>query len=278
MIGRGSSFGAVTVVNAMACGIGCTIGTELCTEAVFDLSGCARTVDIIQDPSEDSAMARICVASVFDRFGLEEPEGWTLRINSNIPISRGLKSSSSACNAIISAVLDALCEKLETMDMIRLGVACAKKAKVTVTGSFDDACGCHLGGLVMTDNRSDTLIFDRDFDTKDVVIFVPEVKIRKTALPLDKIAAVRDKVAKIVETAKTDPMAALTENGRVYAKAIGVDNSMADKAMDNGALAAGMTGSGPAIVALTEKGDGMRLALDVGATDFILTRTRGKML
>lgn len=41
---------------------------------------------------------------------------------------------------------------MDLIDLIHLGVKCAREAQVTVTGSFDDACGSGFGGFVMTDN------------------------------------------------------------------------------------------------------------------------------
>ncbi|MDR0198629.1 MAG: shikimate kinase, partial [Methanomassiliicoccaceae archaeon] len=167
------SHGAITVINAIPCGIGATVGIELTTKAEFRIYGTQRNVSVINDPNENTEMARICVRNTFEHFRIEEPKGWSLRIDSKIPISRGLKSSSSACNAIVSAVAERISgdhgkgfDRAEegVLDMIRLGVRCARDANVTVTGAFDDACGCHLGGLVITDNKNDMLIGRSEVD------------------------------------------------------------------------------------------------------------------
>ena len=101
----GRSHGAITVINAMPCGIGATIGVDLRTEATFVESGDGRTVTISNDASEDTTMARICIRRAYEMAGVEEPSDWTLRTESEIPVSRGLKSSSTACNAILRAVM-----------------------------------------------------------------------------------------------------------------------------------------------------------------------------
>ena len=183
MSGQGSSHGSITVINAMPCGIGATIGVGLNTTARFSETGDTRVVRINNDVSEDTNMARICVSRAYEHAGVGEPEGWSLETDSQIPVSRGLKSSSCACNAILRAVFSHLGVEMDPVDLIRLGVSCAREAKVTVTGSFDDACGCGLGGLVMTDNRRDEIIDRADIGDYDVVIHVPAFKIRKTGLP-----------------------------------------------------------------------------------------------
>ena len=272
----GRSHGAITVINAMPCGIGVTIGVDLRTEATFVESGDGRTVTISNDASEDTTMARICVRRAYEMAGVEEPSDWTLRTESEIPVSRGLKSSSTACNAILRAVMSEIGYEMDPVDLIRLGVVCAREAHVTVTGSFDDACGSGLGGLVMTDNRKDEIVSQRDIDELDVVIHVPRFKIRKTGLPLDRLHEVAPGIQEAIHIAMDDPFKAMTMNGRIISAASDVDNSLAERAMTMGALGAGMSGSGPAVAIVVPKGEGRRFAEDLGMQpdETILTVTR----
>ena len=276
MTGIGSSHGSITVINAMPCGIGATIGVGLITTARFVEGGDVRAVIINNDVSEDTNMARICVRRAYEYAGEMEPEGWSLETNSQIPVSRGLKSSSCACNAILRAVFSHLEIEMDPVDLIRFGVRCAREAKVTVTGSFDDACGCGLGGLVLTDNRRDEIIDRADIGDYDVVIDVPAFKIRKTGLPPDKLHEVAPLIRQAIDITMSNPFEAMTMNGRIISKASGVDNSVAEKAMDMGALGAGMSGSGPAVAIIVAKGDGKKFAEDMGMTkeETILTETR----
>ncbi|MDR1404862.1 MAG: shikimate kinase [Candidatus Methanoplasma sp.] len=274
MIGKGISHGAISVVNAMPCGIGSTIGVSLKTASKFENEAENKTVIISNDPSENPKMAEICVSEAYRRMGLPEPDGWRLDISSEIPISRGLKSSSSACNAIISSVLNSEGFDMDVIDRIRLGVDCARKAGVTVTGSFDDACGCELGGLVITDNRHDTLLYKRDIGDFDVVIHIPAEKIRKTGLPLERLRSLSAESERLAETAKTDPFEAMTLNGRLIASASSIDSNVSDIAMRNGALGAGVSGSGPATAIVLEKGDAKDFIERTGLGSVIITRTR----
>jgi len=274
MIGKGTSYGAITVINAMPCGIGSAIGVTLRTAAVFTPTGETKDVGISNDPSEDKTMARICVAEAYKKMGIEEPEGWLLNISSEIPISRGLKSSSSACNAIITSVLDSERFEMDAVDRIRLGVNCARKANVTVTGAFDDACGCDLGGLVVTDNTHDEILFREDIGDYDVLIHAPKNKIRKTSLPLEKLKSISSEIEKLIDVAKTDPFKAMTLNGRAIASASGIDNIIAEIAMENGALGAGVSGSGPAVAIVLEKGDSEDFIRRSGLIGLFGTRTR----
>lgn len=272
----GRSHGAITVINAMPCGIGATIGVDLWTEATFEVGGDSQMITIAHDPSEDTTMASICVRRAYEHIGIPEPGGWTLRTESEIPVSRGLKSSSTACNAILRAVMKENDVEMDPVELIRLGVNCAREAHVTVTGSFDDACGSGLGGLVMTDNRKDEIVAQRDLEEHDVVIHVPRFKIRKTGLPLDRLHEVAPGIQRAIDIAMEDPFGAMTMNGRIISAASDVDNSLAEKAMSMGALGAGMSGSGPAVAIVVPKGEGERFATDLGIDpeETILTRTR----
>ena len=179
MKGEGRSHGSITVINAMPCGIGATMGVDLNTTATFEETDGRRSVTILNDGSEDKNMARSCVSRAYEYAEMDESDGWNLVTDSEIPVSRGLKSSSCACNAILRAVFSVIGVDIDPVDLIRLGVDCAREARVTVTGSFDDACGCGLGGLVMTDNRRDEILARSDIGDYDVVIHVPEFKIKK---------------------------------------------------------------------------------------------------
>lgn len=275
MIGKGTSYGAITVINAMPCGIGSTIGISLRTDAVFTPTGQTKDVGIRNDPTENKEMARICIAEAYKAMGIEEPEGWLLNISSEIPISRGLKSSSSACNAIISSVFGAERFDIDVVEKIRLGVNCARKAKVTVTGAFDDACGCELGGLVITDNRNDKILFRGDVDEYDVLIHAPRQKIKKSSLPLERLRSISSEAEGLIEIAKRDPFEAMTRNGRLIASVSEIDDSIASYAMENGALAAGVSGSGPAIAIVVERGDAEGFVERSGLIGLIGARIRG---
>ena len=276
MTSIGRAHGAITVINAMPCGIGATVGVNLSTEARFEIAGDERVVCILNDEGEDTSMARYCVRDAFRAAGVPEPEGWRLETDSTIPVSRGLKSSSTACNAIIRAVLAEVGHTMDPVDLIRLGVGCAKEAGVTVTGSFDDACGSGLGGFVITDNTRNEVLHSTDVDELDVIIHVPRYKIRKRGLPLEALRSVAPRIKEAIELAREDPFAAMTMNGRIISEVSDVDNSVAERAVSMGALGAGMSGSGPAVAIVVPRGDGRRFAEDLGLPDdeTIFTSTR----
>jgi len=272
------SYGAVTVINAIPCGIGAAVGIDLRTKAEFNAGGSGRRVNIINDANESTEMARICVKNTFLHFRTEEPDGWELSVDSQIPISKGLKSSSSACNAVISSVADAISRDhtLDALDIIRLGVRCAVEADVTLTGAFDDACGCHLGGFVMTDNEHNALMIRKKAEENDVILLFTDEKIRKPSIDKEKFYAVSGASRELVRIAEKDWYDALTKNGELVAGVMNIDDRIAKKAIKMGALAAGVSGTGPAISVIVGKGDGASFLRDLEAAGYsaIVTRTR----
>lgn len=271
MKGHGISYGAISVLNAIPCGIGSTIGINLRTEAEFSESDVTE-ISLIDRPNTSTDLVSVCVRRTLETIGAEQTD-YQLTVKSQIPSSMGLKSSSSVCNAVISAVLDAYHEKMEPIDLIRLGVRCARECRVTITGAFDDACGCGLGGLVITDNRSDELLYRADIPRYDVVLCIPKTSIPKSKVPIEKYKSLSEKYMELSESIKDDYLNVLTQNGSYVNEIVGNYSINPELALINGALAAGVTGTGPAVAAIAEKGNGRKIAEAIGCKT-IVTETR----
>lgn len=271
MRGRGTSHGCVSVLNGIVDGNGAVIGIDLETVAeatVGDAVG--QTVDL-GDGSVTDSLVRICARRTLEAVGLEDTTPFSVRVRSQIPPSRGLKSSSSVCNAVVGAVADACGFRMEDMGRVLLGVRCAKEAKVTVTGSFDDAMGCEFGGYIRTYNYRNEVLERRPFGEYDVVITVPDAVKNKT--PRSAYEAVAAEMAAIREKASEDVMGATLDNGKLIARVTGQDPEPMERAMSLGAITAGMSGTGPATFAIVEKGEGKDFARRMGGNT-IVARTR----
>lgn len=270
MKGLGVSHGAVSVMNAIPCGIGSTIGISLRTEARIESSE-GQIVSLVDRPKVGPTLAETCVRRTREAIDQDTAEGYHLEIVTDIPPSMGLKSSSSVCNAVISAVLDAYGEKMDPLDIIRLGVRCAKECKVTITGAFDDACGCGLGGLVVTDNTKDELLLRKEIPEYDVIICVPDETIPKSKVPVDRYRGLSDVYSEMVPRIEDDYLNVMTENGRYVEGIIDRPSGHARKALEEGALAAGITGTGPATAIIAKKGDGQRIAGSIDCRKILAT-------
>jgi len=253
VIGEAVVHGAGTIVNAIACGKGSAFGVDLWTRARVELTDEAGVVEgrILNDPEEDTKLIRVAVRKVLEKFNVSE-YGARVITESNIPVSRGLKSSSAAANAVVLATLAALGKKMDDVDAVLLGVEAAIEAGVTVTGAFDDACASYFGGVVVTDNEKRSILrmeyFPEEFK---VVILVPSEKIRKSGINVRRMKAMRSLVEAALELAlRGDYLRAMTLNGLAYSASLGLSPEAAVRALEAGAVAAGLSGTGPATVAL----------------------------
>ncbi|UCC58150.1 MAG: shikimate kinase [Candidatus Bathyarchaeum sp.] len=246
--------GAATIINAIATGKGAAIGVDLWTRASVSLTDEPGIVEtkILSDSSENTMLAEKTVHRVLKHFGLEEENGAKVETRSNIPIARGLKSSSAAANAIALATTAALERRLEDVTIVKLGVDGAIDAKVTITGAFDDACASYFGGIVITDNMKRRIIKRFELAEAPTVLFY--VPAEKTYTASSDVKRIKDMapVVKIAykEALKGNHWAALTLNGLIYSSALDYDSSPAVDALTAGALAAGLSGTGPAVTAI----------------------------
>ena len=261
------SHGAATIVNAIALGKGAAFGVDLSTKAEVTLTDEPAIIkgEITSDPAENTALIERTVARVFQHFSVEKRFGAKVRTWSDIPIARGLKSSSAAANAVALATVAALGETLDDLEIVKLGVEAAFEAKVTVTGAFDDACASYFGGAVVTDNLKRKLVKRFTLPEGLAVLFhAPSRKAYTGDSDVDRLRLVKPLV-KIVykEALKRNFWAALSLNGLIYSAALGYDASVALDALAAGAVAAGLCGKGPAVTAVVadDKVDAVKQAL-----------------
>ena len=246
--------GAATIINAIATGKGAAVGVDLWTKASVTLTDEPGTVKvkILSDSSEDPVLAQKTVENVLKYFGLEKEFGAKVETRSNIPVARGLKSSSAAANAIALATTAALERSLDDVAVVKLGVDGAMDAKVTITGAFDDACASYFGGVVITDNLKRRIVKRFELDEAPAVLFY--VPAKKTYTADSDVKRMKD-MAPVVKIAYREALngnywAALTLNGLIFSSALGYDSSPAVDALTAGAYAAGLSGTGPAVTAI----------------------------
>lgn len=256
-IGRAVAYGAVTIINAISCGLGAALGINLRTEAMVKLTDEPGRIEgkILSDPSENTILIEKVVKRVLRRFRLEDQYGAYVETRSNIPIARGLKSSSVAANALTLAALSALGERVDDLTAINIGVDASIEAGVTVTGAFDDACASYFGNIVITDNYKRKILkrFQPEGDYA-VLIHVPPKKSYTSKSDVNRMKIMAGEVKAIHRMALLgDYWQAMTLNGLVYSAVLGYDLNIAVDALAAGAIAAGLSGKGPAVAAVAPK-------------------------
>ncbi len=264
---KATAHGAATIVNAIASGEGAAFGVDLWTKAEVQLTDEPPTItgEITSDPDENTLLIKRTVVRVFRQFKVEKQFGAHVKTYSNIPIAKGLKSSSAAANAVALATVKALSEELDDLVLVDIGVNAAFDAKVTLTGAFDDACASYFGGIVVTDNvRRKILQHFPSPEGLTVLFLVPTRKAYTGDTDTKKVAIIKPLVKFAFNEAKEGRFwKALTLNGILYSSALGYDNSVAIDALSAGAVASGLCGKGPAVTAVVpnEKLDNVKSVL-----------------
>ena len=255
MKARASCFGAGTIVNAIAAGRGAAFGLALRASATVETRPGPFGIRVDTANGIDPELAASAARRVLEQSG--SGRGLAISVDSEIPVSRGLKSSSAVANAVVLASARALEAELEPLEMIRIGVGAALDAGVTLTGAFDDACASFFGGIVQTDNHARTILKrDRFPEGVVAVVHIPDRTILKAALKRLDFGPIRSEVEAAFRLAERgDYFRAMEANSRAYAPVLGVSEAPAIRAREAGALAAGISGTGPAIIALAERSE-----------------------
>lgn len=251
--GRAIAYGAITVVNAISCGLGAALGIRLRTEAYVKLTNEPKIITgkILSDPGESKVLIEKAVNQVLRYLKMENLYGAYVETNSDIPIARGLKSSSVAANAIVLATASALGVELDDITAIKLGVEASIEAGVTITGAFDDACASYFGDIVITDNIRQSIL--RRIPVKDykVLIHVPDEKAYTAKSDVRRMRLIADEIKLVHKMALMGRYwEAMTINGVLYSAVLGYDPKIAIDALSAGAIASGLSGKGPAVAAV----------------------------
>lgn len=262
MIGRAACRGAATIVNAIPTGVGAAFGITLQVDAEVRIS--EGTGFEYRGAPEGAELVQGCVYAVLERSGAGSP-GASVRVESDIPPSRGLKSSSAVSNAVVLATARAAGLDLDDHEVLGLAVAESMRAGVTVTGAFDDASACLLGGAVVTDNRQRKILSRGSLDESlSVVVHVPERRIEKCAVKALDFSPAKAEAERAVKLALAGEYAKAMElNSRACSRVLGLSEEVPEFARANGAVAAGISGTGPATVALVKRDQARRLAHSV---------------
>lgn len=256
LTGHAYALGAGTIINAISTWKGAAFGIDLKTFSDVELSESASSIrgsiEGMQDG--DTTLIERSVELVLEHFDMKM--GGTVTTRSEVPLARGLKSSSAAANATVLATLDAIGESMEPLDAVRIGVQASKDAGVTITGAFDDACASFFGGIVVTDNREMKLV-KRVEREMDVLVFAPDKKAfsAQTDVSRSKLVAPWVDIAYNLAL-EGEYERAMTLNGFLYCGALGFDTGPMMQALELGIEGVSLSGTGPAYTSLVENDEG----------------------
>lgn len=263
------TYGGVTVVNALAAGLGAAAAVDLPLEARVTLDPDGPLTLEADDPEADpdpvlGAVRRVLAAH-------DRPDaGAEVVTESAIPVSRGLKSSSAATTAAALAADVAVAgsgpDRIGDEACLRHGVEASVAAGVSATGAWDDAYASLRGGVCVTDNEREQLLGRHRLpgDHEIALLIPPGTRATADAARRDHDPARRP--ARVAhDLAREGRIAdAMAVNGLAYAPVYGQDPAPHLRAVEAGAEAASLSGTGPATAALCPPGTG-KAVLDAWA-------------
>ncbi|HVC27146.1 MAG TPA: shikimate kinase [Nitrososphaerales archaeon] len=252
---KAATFGAISLVNAIASGKGATASVRLTTEAEVEIEASSGDWEVfVNGKKSGSGLALETVRHAVRAAG-KDPDAFSGRVQttSSVPIGVGLKTSSASSTAIAIAVYAALGQKaFDPKKVLDCSVEASLASGASVTGALDDAAGCLLGGVNMTDNLARKVISSKLFEKKlKVVIKVPKTLSRREAVDPQFVRRFGGLTNLFFEmTLKGDYWRAMVLNGMAYSSILKYDPFPALRAVELGALGAGLSGTGPAVAAV----------------------------
>ncbi|MEE1335356.1 shikimate kinase [Methanobrevibacter sp.] len=249
--------GSATIINAIATGFGSAfgIGLDIRCEAKSISSG----IECANDVGADTGLMDLCVRKVFDHYDIDENDfGVCLKTKSTLPMASGLSSSSASSNAIVKVTSEIIAEEfdlshLTDLEVVNMAIDASLDAGVTITGSFDDATASYFGGVVVTDNKNRKFIINEKMDEHDILIYMPNFHSKSGESDVGRMKV----LSPLVETAydfasKKEYFKAINLNGLIYASTLGFDSAIAIDALQAGAFASGLSGTGSAFFAVVD--------------------------
>ncbi|HLY77231.1 MAG TPA: shikimate kinase [Thermoplasmata archaeon] len=255
MRGVGTTSGAVTVVNALPTGVGCAVALALPVRAEIELrpSTDAHSHKIQLDRASDTALVRQTLDAGLSRFAPGRVFSGELRISSEVPAGRGLKSSSAVGTAVLRALASALHQSRPDPELARLAADVAQEIGLSATGAYDDCLASLQGGLVLTDNTHRTPLRSAPFDLSlRVVLWIPPESHLPSASWLPRFRSEAAAGRTVVERARSGNWAeAMTLNTELVERVMGYDyRGLRAELRRQGAVMCGVSGMGPTVAAL----------------------------
>ena len=247
--------GSATIINAIATGFGSAFGIGL--DIRCEAKTTESSITCSNDVGADTNLMELCVKKVFNHYSIGDEEfGIDLKTKSSLPMASGLSSSSASSNAIVKVVSEIVSEEFgfESLSDLEVINMASLDAGVTITGSFDDATASYFGGVVVTDNRNREFIIREKMEEHPILVYMPNFYSKSGDSNPERMKL----LSPLVETAfdfakKKDYFKALNLNGLIYSATLGFDSTIAIDALESGAIASGLSGTGSSFVAVVSE-------------------------
>jgi len=248
---------AATIVSGIVSFSGVTLGTSLRSKAKVRIEGGRESsIELKNSVPGDGRLVNECIRAV-EPFNKTGKGGLYIEVESEIPPSKGMKSSSSVSLAVISALLRAYGTVLPESRLLQLSAIASLNAGVSLTGAYDDAAACHYGGIIFADNKKMTVEREMKMGKEYSVVYsIPERSTEKKALPFGELKKNTAAMESFYRIAKLSLYReAALANSLLLCRVLSIDPAPIFSSLAEGAAIAGLTGTGPAIFALSDRNE-----------------------
>lgn len=265
--------GAISIVNAVATGYGSAMGISLNVKVeIISKKGSG----LIFQKGGGSLMIKKIIYDVLQSKYINNNQ-LLININSEIPSGMGLKSSSAVSNAVALACISLTNKEISDEFVLNSAVDASLYAKTTITGAYDDSTACYYGGFVTTDNYK-RKIWKRENSPTDIsaVIFLPNNKKREDVTRLKLLSDIYLEAFQLAYSGQY--WKAMTLNGVLTSSLLSNSYTITRMCLENGALAASISGNGPAIAAVVRESEVQKIKSVLSNLDgrVIISRTNNQ--
>jgi shikimate kinase len=256
---RATSHSAVSILNAIGTGFGGALGINIpCTVRAKFVTRPGNLIVRTQETDKHALVSK-CVSIVEDFLGrkLRKDRTLLIEIDSKIPVAVGLKSSSAVSTAVVSALSKLMGEELSARTILQLSCNASKVSGASITGAYDDAVSCFLGGLVLTNNLHFRTLRHIEIPKnlgETVILMIPKrVKVYTSSLKSGSYSKFKTNAKQAFELAKSgNYRGAIMMNSLIQCSVLGYSFEPISSALIEGAACAGISGKGPAVFAMCE--------------------------
>lgn len=265
--------GAISIVNAVATGYGSAMGISLNVKVeIISKMGSG----LIFQKGGGSLMIKKIIYDVLQSKYINNNQ-LLININSEVPSGMGLKSSSAVSNAVALACISLTNNEISDEFVLNSAVDASLYAKTTITGAYDDSTACYYGGFVTTDNYK-RKIWKRENSPTDIsaVIFLPNNKKRGDVTRLKLLSDIYLEAFQLANSGQY--WKAMTLNGVLTSSLLSNSYTITRMCLENGALAASISGNGPAIAAVVRESEVQKIKSVLSNLDgrVIISRTNNQ--
>ena len=265
--------GAISIVNAVATGYGSAMGISLNVKVeIISKKGSG----LIFQKGGGSLMIKKIIYDVLQSKYINDNQ-LLININSEVPSGMGLKSSSAVSNAVALACISLTNKEISDEFVLNSAIDASLYAKTTITGAYDDSTACYYGGFVTTDNYK-RKIWKRENSPTNIsaVIFLPNNKKRGDVTRLKLLSDIYLEAFQLAYSGQY--WKAMTLNGVLTSSLLSNSYTITRMCLENGALAASISGNGPAIAAVVRESEVQKIKSVLSSLDgrVIISRTNNQ--